>query len=127
MKFLLGDDACFMVEKMESGASLEKLKSQFPQSIWLGFDHIYEENIFQAMGRNDQEKNRLTYENYLKYKKTNKSQNVLVLKVFNASSNIKKFIIFKAILGRHQVFRFGRTPDNEVNVNISDISRKHLR
>ena len=140
MKFLLGDDACFMVENIVMGKPLEELKENYPKSIWLGFDDFYDEDLYQTLERNYpiisnnnqdnkeiQQSKKPTYEDYLKYKEISKLHNVLILKVFNASSNIRNYIIFKAVPGKHQVFGFGRTPDNEVNVNLSDISRKHLR
>lgn len=68
-----------------------------------------------------------TFQDYQHHQKLNKLNDVLILKVSNASSNIKKHLIFKANRRKPQIFRFGRTPENEVNVNLSDISRKHLR
>ena len=136
MRFMLGDDACFTVERVGAGGTLEQLQKDFPESVWLGFDDLYTEDLQEALlhnrasgGRRDSDRAEPSpaYHEYLRIRQDRRAPSVLVLRVFNASSNIRKSIIFKTQPGRRQTFGFGRAPENEVNVNLSDISRRHLR
>jgi hypothetical protein len=92
-----------------------------------GFWNKNNKNNKNKINKHQRHKLKPVYEKYKEFQKKNRTHKVLILKVFNASSNLKKHLIFKTSLNKPQEFKFGRTPENEINVNLSDISRKHLR
>lgn len=102
LKFYLGEDANFKVDSIQNDISLKSLKQKFRNSLWRGFDNIDE---------------------ILDPNKSFKLNNILILKVENSSSNLKSFIILNYV--PNHIFHLGRAPENEIMVNICDISRNH--
>ena len=102
VSFLLGEDAIFKVHTM-GNFEPKKLHAKFPKSIWCGFD-----DSFLSETSNSPQRSELR---------------VLILQNSNASSNLRDFVILKYIEGRE--YLVGRSPHNDINLNLSNVSRMH--